>query len=181
MFPLVSKELGSVAAGHLEIPRWYAVRTRSRFEKAVDAGVESYLPLLKELSQWKDRKKFVALPVFPGYVFARFVDEAAIRLQVLQTHGVVQILGQGRSIEPVLDCELESIRRLIETDTLFFTHPFLRKGAWVRVKHGPLRDIEGRLVCVKNQTRLILSVEILSQSVATEVDANDVEVIRLRE
>jgi len=45
-----------------------------------------------------------------------------------------------------------------------------KNAAW-RVLTG----IEGRLVRVKSETRLVLSVELLSPSVATEVDARDVE------
>ena len=59
--------------------QWYAVQTRSNFEKLVTRelsakGIENYCPTLEELHQWADRKKAVHRPVFPGYVFARFVD-----------------------------------------------------------------------------------------------------------
>jgi transcription antitermination factor NusG len=162
---------------------WYAVYTRSNFEKRVAAnlaakGVESYLPVVQQLHQWKDRKKMVDLPVFPGYVFVRFRDTATTRLGVLRTAGTVRILGQEDRIEPVPEWEIESIRRLLKANVPCFAHPFLREGAWVRVKRGPLKDLEGLLVRVKSKTRLVLSVALLSQSVATEIDVSDVEVIR---
>jgi transcription antitermination factor NusG len=164
-------------------PHWYAVYTRSNFEKRVAAELsakrlEHYLPTFQELHQWKDRKKLVDVPVFPGYVFARFPDSTEHRLQVLQTSGAVRILGHGDGIEPVPEMEIESIRRLLQADVPCFAHPFLHEGAWVRVKRGALKDIEGLLVRVKSKTRLILSVALLSQSVATEIDVSDVEVIR---
>jgi len=166
-------------------PQWYAVQTRSRFEKVVASefttrGLENYLPALEELHQWKDRKKLVEQPVFPGYVFARFYDDSVSRLRVLRSHGVVRILGCGESIEPVPDWELDSIRRLLQTNAFCFAHPYMREGAWVRVRRGPLRDVEGRLVRIKSRARLVLSVDLLSQSVATEIDARDVEVVRPR-
>ena len=162
---------------------WYAVYTRSNFEKRVAADlsakrIENYLPLVQQLHQWKDRKKVVDVPVFPGYVFARFADCNKTRLQVLRTSGTVRILGQGDRIEPVPDVEIESIRRLLKTNVPCFAHPFLRQGAWVRVKCGALKDLEGLLVRVKSKTRLVLSITLLSQSVATEIDISDVEVIR---
>jgi len=57
--------------------RWYACRTRARAEKRAARllsgnGVESYLPPIERQRQWADRKKRVAFPLFPGYVFARF-------------------------------------------------------------------------------------------------------------
>ena len=44
--------------------KWYAVYTRPRFEKQVlkgllDQGIEGYLPLIKTMRQWSDRKKMV--------------------------------------------------------------------------------------------------------------------------
>ena len=162
---------------------WYAVYTRSNFEKRVAAElaarhVEHYLPVFQQVHQWKDRKKLVDVAVFPGYVFARFCDSARTRLEVLRTIGTVRILGQGDRIEPIPDLEIDGIRRLLKANVPCFAHPFLRQGAWVRVKRGPLKEVEGLLVRVKSQTRLVLSVTLLSQSVATEIDISDVEVIR---
>jgi len=172
----------SVLTG-LPEPRWYAVQTRSRFEKVVRAeltikGIDHYLPTFEEVHQWKDRKKLVELPLFSGYVFARFQDADAARLQILRTTGVVRILGATGLIEPIHDWEIESIRQVLQSGTQCFPHPFVREGAWVRVRRGPLAGVEGRLVRVKSQNRLVLSVELLSQSVATEVDVWDVEPAR---
>lgn len=140
--------------------------------------IENYLPVVQQLHQWKDRRKMVEVPVFPGYVFSRFRDSSQTRLQVLRTAGAVRILGQADQIEPIPDYEIESIRRLLKANVPCFAHPFLREGAWVRVKRGPLKDLEGLLVRLKSKTRLVLSISLLSQSVATEIDIVDVEVVR---
>lgn len=162
---------------------WYALYTRSNFERRVAVelaakSLENYLPAFQQLHQWKDRKKWVDVPVFPGYVFARFRDTEKTRLKVLRTAGTVRILGQADRIEPIPDAEIESVRRLLKSDVPCFAHPFLREGAWVRVKRGALKGLEGLLVRVKSQTRLVLSISLLSQSVATEIDVADVEVLR---
>ncbi len=166
-----------------ELGLWYALYTRSNFEKRVAAElaakqVDAYLPLVREVHHWKDRQKQVEIPVFPGYVFARFVDRPQTRLGVLRTSGAVRILGSGNRIEPVPDPEIEAIRRLLQAQVPCFAHPFLKEGAWVRVRRGPLQDVEGLLIRVKNRTRLVLSVTLLSQSVATEIDITDVQVMR---
>jgi transcription antitermination factor NusG len=165
---------------------WYAVRTRSKFEVKVrtrlfDKGVDCYLPVLHETHRWKDRNKEIEVPVFPGYLFTRLVDSSEARLAVLRTEGVVNILGQGERIEPVPEEEIESLRRLLAAKPRCLAHPFLQEGAWVRVKRGVLKNLEGLLVRVKNQTRLVLSITLLSQSVSTEIDAKDVECVRSAE
>ena len=162
---------------------WYAIQTRSRFEKAVrteltSRGIENYLAEFTEVHQWKDRKKEVAMPLFPGYVFAHFRETEKARLEVLRTNGVVRILGVSAAIEPIPDGEIESIRQLLLSGKQCYPYPFVQEGAWIRVRRGPLTGVEGRLVQIKSQTRLILSINLLSRSVATEVDARDVEPAR---
>jgi transcription antitermination factor NusG len=162
---------------------WYAVRTRSNFEKRVstnlvEKGIESYLPVFREIHQWKDRRKIVEVPVFPGYLFTRMDDSLPTRHAVLRTDGAVSILGQGEKIEAVPDQQIESLRLLLGSNPRCLAHPLVREGAWVRVKRGSLKNLEGLLVRVKNQTRLVLSINLLSQSVSAEVDAGDVEYLR---
>ena len=167
-----------------EILNWYAVRTRSNCEKKVssmltDKGIENYLPAFHEVHQWKDRKRLIELPVFPGYLFASIADSREARLAILRIEGVVNILGQAERIEPVPEHEIQAVRRLLESRTHCYAHPLLREGAWVRVKRGALKGLEGLLLRVKNQTRLVLSIALLSQSVSTEMYASDVQFVRL--
>jgi transcription antitermination factor NusG len=164
-------------------PQWYAIQTRSRFEKSVATllgakEVEHYLPAFGEMHQWKDRKKLVERPAFPGYVFVRFKDGGAARLDILKIPGAVRILGKGDMIEPVPEHEIQSVRILLQSSGKCLSHPFVREGTRVRVRRGPLKDVEGILVRIKNYNRLVVSIELLSQAVATEVDASDVEPIQ---
>ena len=93
------------------IPLWYAVRTRSRHEKQVrdrfaTLGIEPLLPTVRRLNQWKDRKKEIECPLFPGYCFGRFPWEE--RLSVLKVAGVVDIIGSGNRPESIPDREIEA-------------------------------------------------------------------------
>lgn len=170
-------------SGFMKDERWYAVQTRSCFEKHVLSdlsarGIENYCPAFTELHHWADRKKLVTRPVFPGYVFARFQDSPAARLVVLKAHGTVRILSLANTPEPVPDEQIHSIRRALDSGRSCFAHPFLREGCWVRVRRGALKDMEGLLVQVKGKSRIILSVSMLQRSIAVEVDVRDVEVVR---
>ena len=159
---------------------WYAVHTRSRFDQRVASelgsrGFESYFPAYEEIHQWKDRKKKVAVPLFPGYVFVRFADSPGLRLRILHTAGVARILGNGGMIEAVPDEEIEAVQGLLRANVPYHAHPFLREGVQVRVKRGALKGLEGTLVRFKNRARLVISVALIAQSVAAEVDIRDVE------
>jgi transcription antitermination factor NusG len=143
-----------------------------------EKGIENYLPMFREVHQWRDRRKLIDLPLFLGYLFAHMEDCRQARLDVLRSNGVVNILGHGETIEPVPASEIEAVRQLLNTSVHPQAHPLLQEGAWVRVKRGPLRNLEGLLVRVKNHTRLVLSITLLSQSVSAEIDASDVQFLR---
>jgi transcription antitermination factor NusG len=162
---------------------WYAVRARSNCETKIhwtlaEKGIENYLPSYREVHQWKDRKKVVEQPLFPGYLFVRMANCWESRLSVLCSDGVVNILGTGETIEAIPVEEIEAVRRLLTSSARCQAHPLLQEGAWVRVKRGALKNMEGLLVRVKNETRLVLSITLLSQSVSTEIDVSDVQCLR---
>jgi transcription antitermination factor NusG len=156
---------------------WFAVRTRARAEKAVrdqlDArGVEVFLPTVTRWSRWKDRTKAIDWPLFAGYCFARF--EPADLLHVRTCPAVAGIITFCGELAPLPEREIDGIRALVESDLKFDPVPFINEGARVEVVHGPLRGVTGRLERKGERARLVLSVEMISQSVSVEVDAADV-------
>ena len=157
--------------------RWYALRTRSRHEKRVREqlearGIEPFLPLVERWRQWKDRRKRVAFPLFPGYCFARF--PLSQRVVVLATHGVVQILGNQDGALPVPDTEIEAVRRLVESILPYDPHPYLTEGMQVEVIRGPLAGLRGLLLRKGARARLVIGVTLIHQGASVELDAHDV-------
>ncbi len=157
---------------------WWAVYTRHQHEKAVAdmleaKGFQVFLPRFESVRRWKDRSKMLSMPLFPCYVFVRGGLDR--RLQVVTTPGVHMILFSGEKIAIIPEAEIEAIRATVEGRFRVEPHPFLTCGERVRVKQGPLEGIEGVLVRRKNLYRLVLSVDMLAQSVAVEIDAADVE------
>jgi transcription antitermination factor NusG len=161
---------------------WYAIHTRSNFEQRIASelslkGIDNFLPAYQEVHQWKQRKKVIAVPLFPGYVFVSLDNSPAARLTVLQTTGVVRILGNANESEPVPHEELEALRRIVESGQRCYSHPFLREGMRVRIRRGVLKGFEGTLSRFKNKMRVVTSVTLLCQSAAVEVDAHDLEMV----
>ena len=164
------------------IPRdkdWCVLYTRSRHEKAVagllsERRVECFLPLMRVLSRWKDRKKWVEKPLFPGYLFVRVcLDE--IR-DVWETRGVVRLLGPERARPSVLpDADVENIRRLVTSGVHVNPYPYLKLGQQVCITRGPLRGVEGTLVREQQKCLLVISVNIFGRSAVAEVAAEDVQ------
>ena len=159
------------------MPPWFAVWTRSRAEKAVHEqlarkGVEVFLPTVPRWSRWKDRRKLVDWPLFPGYCFARF--DPADSLRVLTCTGVATIVSFNGQLAPVPDAEVEAVRRLVTSDLQYDPCPFINEGSRVEVIYGPLKGVTGLLVKKDRHARLVLSVDLIGCAVATTVDAADV-------
>jgi transcription antitermination factor NusG len=159
--------------------QWYAVWTRSRHEQVVREQLErkqitAFLPTITRWSRWKDRKKKIDWPLFPGYCFARFDPENA--LAILKCTGVVNIVSVEGRPAPIPEYELDGIRLLVGSELQFDPCPMISEGTMVEVIHGPLRGVVGRLLRKDApRARLVLSVDLIGQAVSVEVDAADVK------
>ena len=156
---------------------WFALWTRSRHEQVVREQlerkqIESFLPTVTRWSRWKDRKKKVDWPLFPGYCFARF--DPGERLPILKVPGVVSIISFEGEPAPIPEHEIDGIRQLVESDLAFDPCPMIHEGMMVEVMHGPLKGVVGRLMRKNEKARLVLSVDLIGQAVSVEVDAADV-------
>lgn len=114
------------------------------------------------------------IPAFPGYLFAHLpVSDAHT---VKSVRGVVQILGPTPSEYSVVpEAQIETVRRMVESRLRVDPFPYMKIGTRVRVKAGPLKGIEGVLVKKRSGLRLVVDVDLLCQSIATEISAADVE------
>src|SRR6201996_1712187 len=160
---------------------WYALWVRSRHEKSVSEiltgkGFETFLPMHKSRRRWSDRIQEVDLPLIPGYVFCRF--DAANRLPVMTTPGLVQIVSTGKTPQAVDESEMNSLITAVEAGVHLQLWPFLRTGQRVSIEEGPLRSLEGILISTKGSDQLILSISLLQRSVAVAVDRRSVRPVR---
>ena len=161
-------------------PQWYAVWTRSRHERTVhdqirERGVEVFLPMVTRWSRWRDRKKQIEWPLFPGYCFARF--NPAARLEILSCQGVVSVVSFDGELAPVPDREIDAIRTLLASALPYDPCPTIKTGTRVEVTHGPLKGVIGSLTRKGTQARLILAVDLIGRGVSVVVDAGDVRAI----
>lgn len=160
--------------------QWFAVWTRARQEKSAAAilhchGIRHFLPLKTEIRRWSDRRQVVEIPLFSGYLFVCIDTARPSRLQVLKTPGIVSFVGNQTGPLPIPDQQIEDIRTVIKAGTPFSIQPMLRVGDRVRVIRGPLRDVEGTLVRTDSDSRLLISIEMVRQSIAVSVSQDDVE------
>jgi transcription antitermination factor NusG len=159
---------------------WYALRTKSRHEKVVrdqlkKQGIEPLLLTIRRLSQWKDRKKEIEVPLFSGYCFVRFGQVA--KSVIHRVAGVVEIVGSGGRPEPIPDSEIENLKKFVTAVLSYDPHPYLHEGMLVEVVRGPLQGVRGILLRKENRHRLVVGVRLIRQAAAVEIDVRDVELV----
>ncbi len=157
---------------------WYAVTTRSRHEKVVaeqlwQKEIECFLPLREIISKWKDRFKKVQFPLFPGYLFVH-VPIQERRLDILKVPSVVRIIGFNGEPVSIPGPEVQAVKQLVFSTLPYDPYPYIVNGNRVEIVRGPLRGLQGILIEKKGVFRFILSVDLIQQAVACEVDACDV-------
>jgi transcription antitermination factor NusG len=161
--------------------QWYAIQTRYRFERRVTVqlqhkGLRTFLPLLKEFHNWSDRLQPVFIPLFSGYAFVHLDQTAGLRMDVLQTEGVIGFIAIGGIAIPIPPKQIEDLQMLLSRKTPCALHAFLKVGQAVRIRGGSLDGIEGILERSGNKN-LVISLAAIQRSIAITIEGYELELI----
>jgi transcription antitermination factor NusG len=152
--------------------KWIAVYTKSRHEKVViqeleNKNIEAYCPIFKERRQWSDRKRWVEFPLFRSYVFAKI--ELKNSLYVLQAMGVHHIIKFQGNISIIPNEIIQNIKSMIDGGFTVEQVEYFVKGDEVIVVDGPLKGMDGIVVKIKNENKLVLKVAAIQQAIAVQI------------
>ena len=159
---------------------WYALYLRSRFEKKVfknlqEKNVESFLPLVEEVHVWSDRKRKVQEPLFRSYLFVK--TDLRDRYRILETDGVIRFVGIREKPSLIPEEQIDWLRRIIAKPEHLKREHYLEVGERVRVVAGPLLGVEGIIKQLNGETRVVISLASIVQSVSVQIDAGLLEMI----
>lgn len=156
--------------------KWYPVYTNARAEKkAYEAltkkGITAYLPLRRSLKQWSDRKKWVDEPFLKSYLFV-YIDYAE-QAEVLMTKGIARFIYFSGLIATMPEKQLKDLKLLLASPLdIEITEEDLQPGERVRIKAGPLKDMEGEVVSYRTQKQLALRFESIGFTVIVQVNSS---------
>ncbi len=168
----------SVTLKAADTQHWYAIHTRAKHEKRVAAelqerGIETFVPVSREVHRWSDRIRVLEVPLFPCYAFVSTANVAEVQPTVLQHPSVLRWIGfQGRP-SPIPEEEILSLQTVLRTGVPVGPHTFLNIGERVRIRGGSLDGVEG--ILVKNERKLVVSVSLVGQSVAISLQNYEME------
>jgi len=156
--------------------KWYPVYTHPRAEKKayqalVNKGIETYLPLRRQLKQWSDRKKWVEEPFIKSYLFVRIPEHE--QADILMTKGIARFIYFGGKIASMPDRQIDDLRLLMASSLeLEITEENLLPGEKIIIKAGPLKGMKGEIISYRSQKQLALRLESLGFSVIIHVAAS---------
>jgi len=162
-------------------PQWYALQTRYRFERKVTSqlqhqGVETFLPLLKEVHLWSDRRKLVDTLLFPGYTFVRLNFSPLIPKKILQIQGLIGLITFAGEAAPVPAKQIDDLRTLLSQKVPCALHPFLKVGQRVRICNGSLDGLEGILE-ETGRKKLVISIAAIQRALAITIEGYELQLI----
>ena len=153
---------------------WYAIYTRSRAEKKVQAeldlkGIECFLPLQKKQRQWKDRKKWIEAPLLPGYCFVHVNRKDYDR--VLQTNHVVCYISFEGKAAVIRDDQIDGLKAMLKQSEfeVEITHETFKVGKKVEILQGPLMGLKGELCEIRGKNKFLLRIDQIDKSIVVEI------------
>lgn len=160
---------------------WFAIYVKSRNEKKVgsrldEQKIEFYLPVLRVLKKWSDRKKWIDEPLFRSYIFVRI--EQNEYLKVLQTEGVVRFITfEGKPVA-VPKQQIEAIKIFLdEIEPENNADKEWKKGQLVEIISGNMTGLTGYLMEFKGKFKVSISIDAINRSIMVQIPKNKVRII----
>jgi transcription antitermination factor NusG len=163
---------------------WFAFQVKPKHEALCsmllrEKGYEDFLPRYTVRRHRAGRVVACEVPLFSQYVFCRCRWEphcrAANQMPIITTPGILRIVGFGKTPAPIDDEEIDAIRRVIDCQIAAEPWAYLRAGQKMRVLSGPLKGMEGLLICEEGIDRLLVSITLLQRSVAIKFGRDNIE------
>ena len=162
--------------------QWHVIYTRSRAEKKVQMelilkDIENYLPIQKKLRQWKDRKKWVEMPLMSGYCFVHITRKEYDL--VLQTNNVVSYVRFEGKAATIPDSQIDYLKQMLKQYDfdVEVTSENFAPGKRVEVIEGPLIGLRGELIKARGKNKFIIRFSQINSIFSVEVPANQLSLL----
>lgn len=167
----------------LFMSNWYCIHTKRYKENWVaqqltELRQEVYLPLLRERRTIRRRLRWVTEPLFPCYLFARFlVDEDFYTIRY--TPGVISVVGTSKEGPLVVEEWIITIlRERSVSGYIEVAPPLLSPGEELQIVVGPFQGLRALFQQeLKAGERVAVLLEILSSQVRAELPRSYVQKI----
>lgn len=157
---------------------WYVAHTRPRCEKKLlqycqRENLAATLPCYQSAHKYRGKTVVFKKPLFPGYVFLQM--SPASRSVIRQCDHLASLLEI--SDQDLFARQLGEVMLALETDMEIRLAPSIGEGMRVKIKHGPLRGVDGWVEKRHGMNTVLLRLDFIGQAAAVKVEASDLELI----
>lgn len=155
---------------------WHVLYVKSRCEKKVfdslkEHFLKSFLPQVKTIRQWADRKKIVLKPLFPSYVFV-YLDTPKDFYKALSIQGACAYVRFGKEYPRVTEKEIAQIKLLIgdkHVSDLITTSQLPKSGETKTISNGPLCGLDCEILRADSHEKIVVRIDSLKQNIVATV------------
>jgi transcription antitermination factor NusG len=156
-------------------PGWFVIYTKPRHEKKVADQLEKtrishFLPLVKRLRNWSDRRKYIDTPLFPSYIFVRLEDPQSY-FTSLEIFGVIQYVRTGKKIAAVSEEVINNLRLIISNspDEIEVSAENIYPGKKLFISEGPFTGFSCEVIQHKGKQKILVRIELLQRSILLDM------------
>jgi transcription elongation factor/antiterminator RfaH len=166
-----SDDIRTWANDQVGCAKWYVVHTQSRAESQViyqleRQGFRVFCPRFRRTVRHARKTRNVLAPLFPNYLFVRLDISRDHWRSINGTRGVVRLLMQGETPQPVPHNVIDSLRARTRADGTFDWTPNLKVGGPIRIVNGPFLEFLGTLQSFNAAKRVQVLLDLLGRSVS---------------
>lgn len=155
---------------------WHVLYVKYCQEKKVhqqlqEKQLHSYLPIVKTIRQWSDRKKTIFKPLFPSYVFVNLISQYEFG-KALTADGAFSYIRFGSEYATVSENEITQLKLFMgegDLTDVTINSSALKIGDKRIIKRGALSGLECEIVKVDNLNKIIVRIESLQQNVSATI------------
>jgi transcriptional antiterminator RfaH len=169
----ISSKEEKIIKKNISEEKWYALYTRPRaeklvFQRLIEEGIETFLPLQKTYRMWSDRKKLVEKPLLSSYIFVKTKKKSFPK--VYKVPGVVKFVSfEGQPVS-IPQNQIDNLRLLINSDAeIEVSSDKFAQGDNVVVVSGSLIGLTGELIRIGSKNRVVVRIDRLDQNLILKI------------
>lgn len=154
---------------------WFLIYTKPQHEKKVadqlqHLNVEYFLPLVKTLRVWSDRKKYVRIPLFPSYIFVK-LNDAETYFRTLDMSGVLSYVRIGKTIASVRESIVTSLQQIIAGDynDIEVLDKQFEPGEKLVICQGPFTGFDCEMIRHNGKRKLLVRIDLIHRNVVADI------------
>ncbi len=154
---------------------WFVLYVKYKHEKRIhsilqEKGIESFLPLVKTVKQWSDRKKKIIVPLFPSYLFVKLKGQKDFET-VLTVKESCFFLKQGNDYAKAQDREIKNIKILLGSDHVdnIKTENRFKVSDTCIIDFGPLQGLSCEVIKISKESQVRVLIHSIRQSIIATI------------